>query len=486
MSTFKEIIDLVDESKPNAFTNAKKFRWLADLNGRIGTDVFLLGIEEIRALPHKYPEDADCETLVGYPHDGLYEYYLEAQIDAANGEYDHYQNSMELYNESYNNFVRWFCSVYRPAQGGGVEMCPDVPAYYITAYGLAVKQGYQGSVDQWLQSLKGEKGDTGKSAYEYAREAGYTGDEETFRECQLNYGKTAYEYAVEGGFQGTSEDFRKKMAAPWAEEDHNHDGSYAPKNHDHNDSYASKNHDHNGSYAPKNHDHDGNYLKVAQGAVAEAMILKRGLHYGTEGERPVDAAEGQVYMKLTKMPGGSVAADVKGQASGGTSIGGYSTSNADYAGYNGSAYYGYVLKFAVGALPGTSVGVDVKLRMYQGIGTNATMRYALCTSDANKANYVGVSGAVEDVHQIAAGTVTFENLTKDRAVSSIIIDTDRIASNTEYYLFLWADGQTGITVEAVTNGWGDHAVAVRVNGERYTMTMELRCDGYWVTAAQEV
>lgn len=35
------------------------------------------------------------------------------------------------------------------------------PPYYITAYGLAVKRGYKGGLDEWIASLKGEKGDQG-------------------------------------------------------------------------------------------------------------------------------------------------------------------------------------------------------------------------------------------------------------------------------------------------------------------------------------
>ena len=35
------------------------------------------------------------------------------------------------------------------------------PPYYITAYGLAVKRGFKGTLDEWIASLKGEKGDQG-------------------------------------------------------------------------------------------------------------------------------------------------------------------------------------------------------------------------------------------------------------------------------------------------------------------------------------
>lgn len=44
----------------------------------------------------------------------------------------------------------------------------------IDAYGVAVKNGFEGTVEEWLESLKG------KSAYDYAVEGGYTGTEDEF------------------------------------------------------------------------------------------------------------------------------------------------------------------------------------------------------------------------------------------------------------------------------------------------------------------
>ncbi len=45
----------------------------------------------------------------------------------------------------------------------------DNPPFYISAYGLAVRQGFVGSLDEWLESLKGD------SAYEVAVSQGFTG-----------------------------------------------------------------------------------------------------------------------------------------------------------------------------------------------------------------------------------------------------------------------------------------------------------------------
>ena len=91
-----------------------------------------------------------------------------------------------------------------------------------SAYELAVENGYQGTEDEWLSSLIGDKGDTGatgaagsdgKSAYELAVENGYQG---TLTEWLASLvgeagvagtdgtdGKSAYELAVENGYQGT-------------------------------------------------------------------------------------------------------------------------------------------------------------------------------------------------------------------------------------------------------------------------------------------
>lgn len=171
MSTIQEIIDRADANRPNAFSRMTKLKWISDLDGKIAADVFLMGIEEIRQLEYKGEEGLQKEPLVSYPHDDIYDLWLEAKIDAANGEYNRYQNSMQLYNESFGNFVRWFASVYEPAQTPyGNEFVPrkDVPAYYLTAYGIALKRGFSGTVDEWLASL---------SAYGVAVRNGFDGTE---------------------------------------------------------------------------------------------------------------------------------------------------------------------------------------------------------------------------------------------------------------------------------------------------------------------
>lgn len=113
----KDAIAYVDEVKPNAFSSAVKVRWLAELEGRLAADVFLLATLEIADFAYTAERDMETELLVAPPHDDIYALWLCAKIDDANGEYNKYQNTMQTYNEHYANFLRWFGTTYDPAEG---------------------------------------------------------------------------------------------------------------------------------------------------------------------------------------------------------------------------------------------------------------------------------------------------------------------------------------------------------------------------------
>ena len=108
-----KIIQLVDDIKPNAFSNETKTAWINEVEGMVQTQVFLFASEDI--ITYDYETNADTEMLVAAPHDKLYWTYLAAMIDFANGEYNKYANTMELFNANFGEFMRWFANTYRPA-----------------------------------------------------------------------------------------------------------------------------------------------------------------------------------------------------------------------------------------------------------------------------------------------------------------------------------------------------------------------------------
>ncbi len=96
------------------------------------------------------------EVAVRPPHDKLYAAYLTAMIDFANGEYNKYQNSMQLFNLAFGEFARWYADNFRPA-----DRNPSRTGAYLSAYAVAVKHGYRGTEEEWLASLKGADGSSG-------------------------------------------------------------------------------------------------------------------------------------------------------------------------------------------------------------------------------------------------------------------------------------------------------------------------------------
>lgn len=119
--TLREVIRHVDETKPNAFENIDKVDFLNDIETMI--------LDEVLKHPHERPysytteqdNDLDKELLVPAPYDVLYRYWLAAQIDLADGEFDYYQNSAAVYNAVFEKFCCWVGNNWDPAKGGEPE-----------------------------------------------------------------------------------------------------------------------------------------------------------------------------------------------------------------------------------------------------------------------------------------------------------------------------------------------------------------------------
>ena len=102
---------------------------------------------------------ANTELLVYPPHDKLYRTYLLAMIDFANGEYTKYNNSIAMFNAQMSEYMEWYSRIYNPSSE--VADTETWGGYYISAYGIAVKNGYDGTEEDWLLSLVGDTGAVG-------------------------------------------------------------------------------------------------------------------------------------------------------------------------------------------------------------------------------------------------------------------------------------------------------------------------------------
>lgn len=136
--TIGEAIAIVDRLRPNRFTRADKVRWLSELDAQVWHDLISTHeqpVHECRAecegwvlepcdVKKPYPEynesTADsAELLVKFPHDSIYQRWLESQIDLHNMEITKYNNSRSLFNNAYLTYTDWYNRTHMPKQAGG-------------------------------------------------------------------------------------------------------------------------------------------------------------------------------------------------------------------------------------------------------------------------------------------------------------------------------------------------------------------------------
>lgn len=113
-----DVIERVNEIRPNVFSDERKLEWIGTLEGQIMADVLEWPQEKIAENEFAYSDDMERELLVKWPHDSIYVQLLIARIDEANGEYDKYENSMRIFNAVFESFVHWFL-VNRDKDWGG-------------------------------------------------------------------------------------------------------------------------------------------------------------------------------------------------------------------------------------------------------------------------------------------------------------------------------------------------------------------------------
>ena len=114
--TIIELITDVDEMKPNGYEQIYKIQWLSQLDGRIKDEIIDTheGGEDVSFSGYDASTPLSDPLLVTEPYDDVYRYWLEAQIDYANGEYTKYNNSMSMFNEAYSAYSRYYNKTHMP------------------------------------------------------------------------------------------------------------------------------------------------------------------------------------------------------------------------------------------------------------------------------------------------------------------------------------------------------------------------------------
>ncbi len=112
--TCSEAIMKADELKANVYSDEQKMRWLSELDGKIIREV----LEKDTEVCYSCPEDENRELIVGLPYCDIYVLYLCAMIDFSNRETAAYENSMIMFNSSYDVFAKNYIRNNMPKSGG--------------------------------------------------------------------------------------------------------------------------------------------------------------------------------------------------------------------------------------------------------------------------------------------------------------------------------------------------------------------------------
>ncbi|MCM1545261.1 MAG: hypothetical protein NC110_08180 [Ruminococcus sp.] len=116
--TIQNALDIFDARNTNEIDDIDKIKWLSDLDGSIKENIIDTheGTESVIYEPYNNDTDRRTQLLVKEPYTELYIHWLMCQMYLNRGEVNLYNNAVELYNQSYSNFARYYNRTHMPKQ----------------------------------------------------------------------------------------------------------------------------------------------------------------------------------------------------------------------------------------------------------------------------------------------------------------------------------------------------------------------------------
>lgn len=106
--TIGEAINRINSIKHNTYTNSDKIMWLSNVDSQVKTMIIDTHEGAVTFSGYDDTTDLATELLVPEPFDEMYMRWLEAQIDYSNGEYGKYNNSITMFNTSFEEYAKYY------------------------------------------------------------------------------------------------------------------------------------------------------------------------------------------------------------------------------------------------------------------------------------------------------------------------------------------------------------------------------------------
>ena len=112
----KEAINGIDSLNHTTDTQIAKVQWRSRVDWMVNKHIIDTheGAEEVSFTGYDDMTDLNTELLVPAPHDELYLRWMEAQIHYHNGEYGKYNNAIDMFNTTYEDYKRYYNRTHMP------------------------------------------------------------------------------------------------------------------------------------------------------------------------------------------------------------------------------------------------------------------------------------------------------------------------------------------------------------------------------------
>ena len=110
-----EAINRLDSLKHNTYLESEKVEWLSEVDLEVKRNIIDTHEGEgVEFTGYNDSTDLQTELLITAPYDKAYLLWMEAQIHYYNGEYDKYNNAIDMFYEAYNGFKNYYNRTHKP------------------------------------------------------------------------------------------------------------------------------------------------------------------------------------------------------------------------------------------------------------------------------------------------------------------------------------------------------------------------------------
>lgn len=110
-----DAINGIDSLKHNTYTQSDKVKWLSRLDAMVKNHIIDTHEgEEVTFNGYDDTTDLQTELLVPEPYAEMYLRWMEAQVDYYNGEYEKYNNAIDMFNTAYQGYKNYYNRTHMP------------------------------------------------------------------------------------------------------------------------------------------------------------------------------------------------------------------------------------------------------------------------------------------------------------------------------------------------------------------------------------